>query len=70
MRVTCGNDGGGYGWVVGEVVEVVERVGEDGLGEGGQDALVCSHLDHPASREGEKLKNIYYLLFLPCLHKL
>ena len=49
MRVTCGNDGGGCGLVVEEVVEVVEMVGEDGLGEGGQDALVYSHLAHPAN---------------------
>ena len=50
MRVTCGNDGDGYGWVVEVVVGVVARVGEDGLGEGGQDALVYSHLAHPANR--------------------
>ena len=49
MRVTCCNDDGGYGSVVGEVVGVVARVVEDGLGEGGQDALVYSHLAHPAN---------------------
>ena len=48
MRVTC-NDGGVYGSVVGEAVGVVERVGEDGHGEGGQGALVYSHLAHPAN---------------------